>query len=87
MRPLILGLLCGLIAAANAQWKDDEWREDDRCGPDFPAPNGKGALCRDIKPYPTCCQVSGHCGWDCNGSEYEKFANISEGKKNHPFSA
>ena len=30
-----------------------QFREDGRCGPDFPADNGKPALCDDIPPFPT----------------------------------
>ena len=30
-----------------------QYREDGRCGPDYPADNGKPALCDDIPPFPT----------------------------------
>lgn len=30
-----------------------QFREDGRCGPDYPADNGKPALCDDIPPFPT----------------------------------
>ena len=30
-----------------------QYREDGRCGPDYPADNGKPAVCDDIPPFPT----------------------------------
>lgn len=45
----------------------DDTRADDRCGPDNLAPNGEPAKCKNIPPFPTCCQKNGHCGWDCDG--------------------
>ena len=45
------------------------WRDDGKCGPGNLAPDGKDADCEHIPPFPTCCQRSGHCGWDCDGSK------------------
>jgi len=43
------------------------YREDGRCGPNYPAPGGGGpAQCEYIAPFPTCCQASEYCGWDCD---------------------
>ncbi|CAB4069325.1 DNAH [Lepeophtheirus salmonis] len=42
------------------------FREDGKCGKDYRASNGKPASCLDIPPFPTCCQLNGHCGWDCD---------------------
>merc|ERR1712117_99717 len=41
-------------------------REDGKCGPDNLAPSGRPAKCDHIPPFPTCCQINGHCGWDCD---------------------
>jgi len=30
-----------------------QYREDGRCGPEYPADNGKPAICDDIPPFPT----------------------------------
>ena len=45
-------------------------REDGRCGPNYPAPDGGPAECDYIPPFPTCCTASEHCGWDCDTGQH-----------------
>jgi len=42
------------------------FREDGKCGGNSLAPDGNPADCDHIEPFPTCCQINGHCGWDCD---------------------
>ena len=50
------------------------YREDGRCGPNYPAPGGGGpAQCEYIAPFPTCCQASEYCGWDCDDGKEQRF--------------
>lgn len=57
----IIAVFC-LISTAKGQ----RFREDGKCGPNNPAPDGRPADCDYIEPFPTCCQKNEHCGWDCD---------------------
>ncbi|XP_066269746.1 uncharacterized protein [Branchiostoma lanceolatum] len=63
------------IAAPNRRWRDDF-----RCGPDFPAPGADPGECDPHSCFP-CCSASGHCGnvWpehcNCPGCVDYRFHN------------
>nr|ACO15391.1 Agglutinin isolectin 1 precursor [Caligus clemensi] len=55
-----------LVLPALVVGQQSSFREDSKCGDGNLAPNRKPALCQNIPPFPTCCQLNGHCGWDCD---------------------
>ncbi|CAH1252412.1 PTPRF [Branchiostoma lanceolatum] len=63
------------IAAPNRRWRDDF-----RCGPDFPAPGADPGECDPHSCFP-CCSASGHCGnigvehCDCPGCVDYRYHN------------
>lgn len=62
-------------------------REDGRCGPGWPSKDGPDASCEHIPPFPTCCQSSGHCGWDCEDTPPVKSSSNNEVKARIPAAA
>lgn len=66
---LLLSLLITVLTAQDT-------RDDGKCGPGNLAPSGRPAKCDHIPPFPTCCQINGHCGWDCDDVPPEPAAPV-----------
>lgn len=65
---LLCLLLC--LGGALAQQLGKPLREDGMCGEGNLAADGRVAECDYIPPFTTCCQLNGHCGWDCDHGAY-----------------